>query len=129
MSDDVRCKAIVEITDKASAVVDSLESMLHREETLLVPAVARIVPESEQKSFNNKVIRKLGIMDSRLHLVGMHEAVWDLKDTSERELFDETIPSIPRMMIPRWKRLLYEPRAGMLNWTCPTSNNFWSDLI
>jgi hypothetical protein len=33
----------------------------------------------------------------------------------ERELFEEAIPSIPQYMIPRWKRLLYEPRVGILN--------------
>ena len=80
-----------------------------------MPAVAKLVSESEQKSFNNKVIRNLGILDSRLHLVGMHEAVWDLNDEKERKLFEETIPSIPQYMIPRWKRLLYEPTVGALN--------------
>jgi len=89
--------------------------MLQREDSLLVPAVAQLVPESEQKSFNNKVIRNLGIFDSRVHLVGMHEAVWALNNENERKLFQEAIPSIPQYLIPRWKRTLYEPTVGALN--------------
>lgn len=115
VSQNVRSGAVNDVAAKASDIVDSVESMLKREEAVLVPAVARIVPEAEQKSFNNQVIRKLGILDSRLHLVGMHEAVWDLADKSERQLFQDTIPSIPQLMIPRWKRLIYEPRAGALD--------------
>jgi hypothetical protein len=112
--DDIRSLAFRKVADQAAAISQCATSMLRREESTLVPAIARLVPESEQKSFNSKVIRKLGILDSRLHLVGMREAVWDLDDQAERKLFTETIPSIPQMMIPRWKRLIYEPRAGML---------------
>lgn len=115
VSKSVRYGAVGDVADKASEIAESVNSMLKREESVLVPAVARIVPESEQKSFNNQVIRKLGILDSRLHLVGMHEAVWELEDKSERQLFRDTIPSLPQMMIPRWKRLIYEPRAGSLD--------------
>jgi hypothetical protein len=32
----------------------------------------------------------------------------------EIELFEKEIPMIPRYMIPRWKRLLYDPRTAML---------------
>jgi hypothetical protein len=35
--------------------------MLQREDSFLVPGTARIVSEAEQKSFNNKVIRMLGV--------------------------------------------------------------------
>ena len=90
-------------------------SMLELEDSLLVPVIARVVPESEQKSFNNRVIRNLGIFDSRLHLVGMHEAVIASNDKTELAMFEETIPTIPRMLIPRWRRLLYEPQAGVLD--------------
>jgi len=85
--------------------------MMEKENTLLVPAIAQIVTESEQKSFNNKVLRSLGILDSRLHLVGMHEAVLESKNPKEQELFRHAIPSIPQMMIPRWKRKLFEPKT------------------
>ena len=86
--------------------------MLVQEESFLVPVVARLVPDAEQKAFNNRVIRKLGILDSRLHLVSMHEAVQH--NEAEQRLFQESIPAIPQMMIPRWKRLMYEPRVGIL---------------
>jgi len=83
------------------------------EDTFLVPAVAILVPDAEQKSFNNKVIRNLGILDSRLHLVGMYEAVQE-QDAAEQQLFQQEIPALPRKMIPRWKRTLYDKQAGVL---------------
>ena len=89
--------------------------MMERENNLLVPAIAQIVPESEQKKFNNKVLKNLGLLDSRLHLVGMHEAVWESNIEKEKELFQKAIPSIPQMMIPRWKRNLYQPRTHVLD--------------
>ena len=49
--------------------------MMDRENSLLVPAIAALVPESEQKSFSDKVLFRLGVLDSRLHLVHMKEAV------------------------------------------------------
>jgi hypothetical protein len=110
LSQDARSKAVSDVAAQAAGIAEGTHSMLEREDALLVPIVSRLVPEKEQKSFNNQVIRKLGVLDSRLHLVGMHEAVWDLKDESERALFNEAIPAIPRMMIPRWKRLLYDTR-------------------
>ena len=110
---DVRSRAVGDVAADAAAIAESAYSMLQREEAIVVPAVARMVSEAEQKSFNNQVIRKLGIFDSRLHLVGMYEAVVD--NQAERRLFQRTIPSIPQRMIPRWKRLLYMPRAGALD--------------
>lgn len=89
--------------------------MLKLEDDYLVPTIAKIVPASEQKSFNEKVLRNLGLSNSRLYLVGMHEAVWEHDSETERQLFKTSIPAIPRMMIPRWKRLLYDPRVGVLN--------------
>lgn len=101
------------IAERSAQVAQHTRTMLHIENTLLVPSIARLIPESEQKAFNNQVIRNLGILDSRLHLVGMYEAV--AHDPVELALFEQTIPSIPRKMIPRWKRLLYDPQAGVLN--------------
>ena len=112
-SPEVRRKALNEVASGAETIAETCSSMLQREESLLIPVIAKVVPASEQKSFNNRVIRKLGVLDSRLHLVGMHEAVRD--DAAEMALFQEMIPSIPRMMIPRWKRTIYEPRAGVLD--------------
>lgn len=85
------------------------------EDKLLVPAIAKVVPESEQHSFNNRVLRNLGVWDSRLYLVAMYEAVQESGDKFEMALFEKAIPSIPQMMIPRWRRKLYEPRAGVLD--------------
>lgn len=93
-------------------LVATARSMLDTEDTLLVPLVAHFVPTSSQTSFNNKVIRSLGIWDSRLHLVGMHEAV--VGDPDEEKLFAQEIPYLPRMMIPRWKRSLYDPKLAVL---------------
>lgn len=83
------------------------------EDTFLVPAVAILTPVSQQRAFNNKVIRSLGILDSRVHLVGMYDAVLE-QGEDEQALFQQEIPAIPRYMIPRWKRLLYDPQAGVL---------------
>jgi len=55
----------------------------------------------------------MGVLDSRLHLVGMHEAVLE-EGEAEQALFQQEIPAIPRYMIPRWKRLLYDPQASVL---------------
>ena len=107
-------ETLQDVSAKAYSIAESARSMLQLEDKLLVPTIAKIVPASEQKAFNDKVIRNLGILDSRLHLVGMYEAVWDLDNEDERQLFKNSIPSIPQMMIPRWRRLLYEPRLGIL---------------
>jgi hypothetical protein len=110
-SDKVRSEAIRVIADQSAQLERTARSMIEVEDCLLVPVIAEIVPEDEQKSFSNKVLRNLGLMDSRLHLVGMYEAVNELDDVIEKDLFETSIPSIPQMMIPRWKRKLYEPRT------------------
>jgi hypothetical protein len=43
----------------------------------------------------------------------MYEAVMEQGET-EQALFQKEIPAIPRYMIPRWKRLLYDPQASVL---------------
>jgi hypothetical protein len=112
-SSSARSNAIGAVAMDAAAIADMAQLMLQREEETVIPVVAQLVPEAEQKSFNSKVIQKLGMWDARLHLVGMHEAV--VESETERQLFRATIPSIPQKLIPRWKRLLYEPRAGALD--------------
>lgn len=91
-----------------------MKSIFQRESSSLVPAISKVVPASEQKSFSKKVLRNLGLLDSRLYLVSMHEAVMDSRDPVEQSLFERDIPSIPRKMIPRWKRKLYDAKANML---------------
>lgn len=107
-SEKERRNAIEEVALLSAQIVEHGRSMIQMEDSVLVPAVGKLVSESEQKTFNNKVIRNLGILDSRLHLVGMHEAVEELNDEAERLLFEKTIPALPQKMIPRWKRKLYE---------------------
>jgi hypothetical protein len=113
-SDEQRVKAFDNLTSQAATIADRAHSMLQIEDKFLIPTIALIVPAQEQKKFNDKVIRKLGILDSRLHLVGMHEAVQALNDENESKLFEDSIPSLPRRMIPRWKRNLYDPKLGIL---------------
>jgi hypothetical protein len=107
--------ALAELSNQAAEIAICARSMLLIEDELLVPTIASVVPEKDQRALNDRAIRSLGVWDSRLHLVGMHEAVWELNDEGERELFQKSIPSLPRRMIPRWKRLLYEPRVGVLD--------------
>jgi len=115
ISESKRSEAIGRVAQLSASLTSKTRGVLELEEKFLVPAVAALVSESDQKSFNNKVIVKLGILDSRLHLVGMYDAVQELDDKSERELFKEAIPYIPRAMIPRWRRNLYNPQASVLD--------------
>jgi hypothetical protein len=100
------------VASTSGQIVECTQSMMELEEAVLVPMVARLVPAAEQKSFNTKVIMNLGVLDSRLHLVGMHQAVVNSK--KELRLFRLSIPSFPQGMIPRWKRLLYDPRVAIV---------------
>mmetsp|Transcript_25838 Transcript_25838/g.39649 ORF Transcript_25838/g.39649 Transcript_25838/m.39649 type:complete len:302 (+) Transcript_25838:117-1022(+) len=112
-STQIRSDAIKHVVEDATALEGCARSMMELEDSLLVPSVARVVPESEQKAFNDKVVKKLGLFESRLHLVGMHEAVQESQNPQEKALFERDIPYIPQMMIPRWKRKLYEPRTSV----------------
>lgn len=89
------------------------EDLFQRENTYLVPIITILVTEFQQDLFNTNVLRVLGLFNSRMHLVSMHEAVLEASE-EERTLFEKEIPFVARMMIPRWKRLLYEPAAGVL---------------
>lgn len=109
-----RSNAIEEVADHLSDLQHLVHRMMFIEDTLLVPAVGAIVPAKEQKSFNNRVLLKLGLLDSRLHLVGMYEAVWEDNDSIEKKLFQQAIPGMSRKMIPRWKRKLYQPKTYMM---------------
>ena len=114
-SREERLRAIEDVASISGSIVEHGRSMMQREDSVIVPAISMLVSEPEQKAFNNKVIRNLGILDSRLHLVGMYEAVKELKDPSEQKLFEETIPTIPQKLIPRWKRKLYAPATKELS--------------
>lgn len=86
------------------------------QETLVVPAISVVVPSKSQKSFNNRVLLKLGVLESRVHLVGMHDAVWESQIESEKAKLETEIPYVARMMIERWRRSLYNPKAEMLDY-------------
>ena len=82
----------------------------------MVPAIAIVVPSKTQKSFNNRVLLKLGVLESRIHLVGMHDAVFESGIESEKIKFQSEIPYVARIMIERWRKSLYDPKAGMLSY-------------
>lgn len=103
------------VASQSGELVDLAKSMLEREIALVIPTVSLCVPEKDQKKFNNQVIKFLGVLEARCHLVHMHEVVADSKSDLEEELWKENIPSVPRSMIPRWKRTLYEPKASVLS--------------
>lgn len=99
------------LEEKASDMVRMATQMQGLSERLVVPTVARLVPAAAQKRLNQRVLASLGLWDSRLHLVGMHEALVGRGD-DEYGLFQKTIPRIWQMLIPRWKRQLYQPRVS-----------------
>ena len=115
--------ALSAIAQMSSSLHSTLRSSYELQERIIVPAVALYVPERDQKSMSFNVLRSLGILDSRLHLVAMRDAIWDQAESNkgittsidERALFNEVIPSIPRSLLPRWKRTLYDPQAGVLD--------------
>ncbi len=93
-----------------------LQALRNLQESLIVPSVARIVPSGEQKSFNNKVLLQLGLLESRVHLVGMRDAVWESGLEMEKKTFESDIPYVARIMIERWRKSLYLPKAAALDY-------------
>jgi len=105
---------IIELSTNISTLMKTIYT---KEECLLIPAVTTLVSSKEQKSFNSQVLRKLGLLEARIHLVGMHDAVHDdlYGNEEERALFEHEIPALARMMISRWRKTLYLAQAGMLD--------------
>lgn len=83
------------------------------QESLFVPYIAAFVSKSEQEVFNRMVIKRLGLLDSQVHLVSMYEAIKAVP--RELRLYEEQIPSIARAVLPVWRKRLYLPRAGCLH--------------
>ena len=100
--------------------MDQLAFMRYLQEAFIVPAISRVIPSKVQKSFNSKVLLSLGLLESRLHLVGMHDAVWESGIEAEKIKFEEEIPYLARMMIEKWRQSLYIPKAGALDYGLPT---------
>lgn len=107
-----RKNAAVVIADLAEQMALTVQLMGEREETTIVPIIARYIPKENQKALNNRVIRKLGLLNSRIHLVSMYETIRE--NPKELDVFEQVIPSLPRRLLPRWKRNLYEPLVGGL---------------
>jgi len=119
--------------DQSAQIAQRTRDMLTLESQVLIPLLSQLVPTDVQHELNQKVIAELGLWDSRLHLVSMHQVVYDTdgigsgnrNDKSndshhpwvapaERQLFSKTIPKLAQRMIPRWKRLLYDPQMSVL---------------
>mmetsp|Transcript_24417 Transcript_24417/g.43742 ORF Transcript_24417/g.43742 Transcript_24417/m.43742 type:complete len:341 (-) Transcript_24417:299-1321(-) len=105
-----------DVTRSSRQLLDQLAPLRSLQETLIVPAISRVVPSKVQKSFNNKVLLNLGLLESRLHLVGMHDAVWESGIEDEKKKFVNEIPYVARVMIERWRKSLYIPKAGALDY-------------
>lgn len=111
-----RQRYLREIVRLSTRLSDELHSMRNLQEMLIVPSISRIVSASEQNSFNNKVLLGLGLLESRIHLVGMHDAVWESGSEIEKERFQNEIPYVARIMIERWRKNLYFPKAWGLDY-------------
>ncbi len=109
-----------DVARSSRRLVDELAFMRNLQEAFIVPAISRVVASKVQKSFNNKVLLSLGLLESRLHLVGMHDAVWESGIEAEKIKFKEEIPYLARMMIERWRQSLYIPKAGALDYGLTT---------
>lgn len=107
-----RQRHLHEVVRLSTRLSDKLHSLRNIQETLIVPAISQIVSASEQKSFNNKVLLNLGLLESRIHLVGMHDAVWESGSEIEKATFQKDIPYVARMMIERWRKSLYAPKGA-----------------
>ena len=80
------------------------------QETIFVPFIAAFVPVKEQEVFNRKVIKKLGLLESQVHLVGMREAI--AGDKQEQIKFKEQIPRVVQAAIPVWRKTIYVKRTA-----------------
>jgi hypothetical protein len=97
-------------------MVSALLEISRLQTQFLVPAVTVLVPTSEQTLLNYQILKSMGLWDSRLYLVGMSEAVRESSSNeTEWELFQREIPVLVRSLIPRWKRLLYDPRTACIS--------------
>jgi hypothetical protein len=113
---DKRQQNLNDVIQLSSQLSERLQQMRTLQETLVVPAISVVVPSKSQKSFNNRVLLKLGVLESRVHLVGMHDAVWQSGIESEKAKFETEIPYVARLMIERWRKSLYNPKAEMLDY-------------
>ena len=109
---DQRQRYLLEVVRLSTRLSDQLHLMRDLQEMLVVPSISQLVSVSEQKSFNNKVLLALGLLESRVHLVGMHDAVWESGSDIEKQKFEKEIPYVARIMIERWRKSLYAPKGA-----------------
>ena len=88
--------------DKPLLTIQEMQLALNRsrkfQENVYVPFIASHIETREQEIFNRRVIRKLGVLESQIHLVGMRECITDNKN--ERKMFRQQIPKMVQTMIP-----------------------------
>ncbi|CAN0400504.1 unnamed protein product [Ascophyllum nodosum] len=101
---------------KCAHLSEDLEEKVARlsrsQESMIVPFTAAYVDGNEQWKFNEKVVLSLGLVDSQVFLVAMHDTL--KPDKEEFKVFRLEVPKFARALIPTWRRLLYSPRAGCL---------------
>lgn len=85
------------------------------QEYVFVPYIASFISIKEQERFNRRVISRLGLLDSQIHIVSMVEAIKD--QPKEMKKFKEQIPIVAQKLIPIWRRRLYKPKAECLEVT------------
>ena len=98
-----------EIAESVSQLHDCVGSLWKLQHETVIPAICQ-VPTPTQDRLNTRVLRSLGLK-ARLHLVGMYQALDDI----EMQTFCRAIPKIPQRLLPRWKRNLYDPVAGVMD--------------
>lgn len=83
------------------------------QDEIFIPFVSAYVSLSDQDRFNRRVIAKLGLIDSQVHLVSMFEALEEVP--AEMLLFKRQIPGIAQALIPVWRQRFYSPMAKYLD--------------
>lgn len=106
--------------ENIQSIEDTLQSMKkcaldiqNIQESVFVPYIAAHVNKREQEKFNSKVIKRLGLLDSQVHIVSMFEAIKE--QPIEVTRFKNQIPRIAQTLIPIWKSRLYNSKAQFLN--------------
>jgi len=101
-----------DIIEMANKILIHAQALLERKNNVIIPAMTHLVPAHKQRSTISKIMSSLGVLDSRLHLVGFHEAIKDNK--VELKLWNENIPFVARKVIHLWKQTQYDPKASVL---------------
>ena len=91
--------------------------MRNLQQFVYIPIISACATKSEQEIFNRKVIQKLGLLDSQVHIVSMFEAIKDQPE--EVKLFNQQIPAFARKLIPFWRKKLYLSKSRALDCSYP----------